>query len=181
MDLNALIPLIIGAAVLLAGRELFWLFVGAVGFVLGFNFVAQFLGEQPLWLALIIGIGAGIIGAVLAGFLQQAAVAVVGFLAGGYLVLTIAQLFGLEPGLARWLLIILGGIIGAALVIALFDYALILLSAGTGASLLVQQFTLGQTWSLLLLVLLLVVGVGFQAARVGERRRVLRVRRVREG
>lgn len=177
MSFTAIVPILLGLAVLLAGRELFWLFVGAVGFVLGFNFVAQFLGDQPLWLAVIIGVLAGIVGAVLAGFLQQAAVAVVGFLAGGYLVLTLAQLIGLEPGLLRWVIVVAGGIVGAVLVIALFDYALVFLSAGTGAALLSQAFTFNQPWPALFFLVLLVVGIGVQASRLTQKRRTLRVRR----
>ncbi len=71
-----MIPLqtFVGAALLILGRKLFWVFVGAIGFVLGMDIASRFLQGRPDWLILIVALGAGVLGALLALFLQRACV-----------------------------------------------------------------------------------------------------------
>jgi hypothetical protein len=38
---------LVGLLALLAGRQAFWIFVGAAGFLLGFNVAGRFLGDLP--------------------------------------------------------------------------------------------------------------------------------------
>jgi len=45
--------LIVGLAVLLLGRRLFWLFVGAVGFLAGLQWARPVLGDQPEWVIVV--------------------------------------------------------------------------------------------------------------------------------
>ena len=60
------INLVLGGALLLAGRKLFWLFVGAAGFVTGIQLATRF-SQGPDWLAIVIGLIIGVVEA-LAGF-----------------------------------------------------------------------------------------------------------------
>ncbi len=53
MTLSPLVNFIIGLAVLLLGRHLFWLFVAVAGFVLGVMVAPQLLPGQPGWLILL--------------------------------------------------------------------------------------------------------------------------------
>ena len=131
-----LINVILGGALLLAGRKLFWLFVGAVGFVTGLQLASSFW-QGPETLALVFGLIIGVIFALLAIFLQTITIGIAGFLAGGYILNAMAIMFGLEAG---WIIYIIGGLIGLALVIFLFDWAIITLSSLAGASLVVQAF-----------------------------------------
>ena len=131
-----LINVILGGALLLAGRKLFWLFVGAVGFVTGLQLASSFW-QGPETLALVFGLIVGVIFALLAIFLQTITIGIAGFLAGGYILNAMAVMFGLEAGLVIY---IIGGLIGLALVIFLFDWAIITLSSLAGASLVVQAF-----------------------------------------
>lgn len=189
-SLSLIITIAAGVAALLFGRRLFWLFVGLIGFLVSFHLATQFLDGQPQWIILLIALLVGIVGALLAVFLQYIAVAVAGFLAGGYAMFWLLQLLNLDVNQEwlSWFVFILGGVIGAILVLLLFDWALIILSSGVGAATLVQVteiFTeLTPTINLILFVLLLVVGIAFQAYTLpaGEtrtRRRIIR-RRVRE-
>src|SRR3990172_7787956 len=91
-NLTPTVSLILGAILLILGRKLFWIFVGAIGFLVGFNPAAQYLAEQPIWVILLIAIVAGIIGSVLAVVLQRVATLVAGFLAGGYLTVQLLQM-----------------------------------------------------------------------------------------
>ena len=189
-SLSLIITLIAGLAALLFGRRLFWLFVGLVGFLVSFNLATEFLGGQPQWIILLIALVVGILGALLAVFLQYIAVAVAGFLAGGYAVLSLVRLLSLDLNQEWlfWFIFILGGVIGAILILLVFDWALIILSSGVGAATLVQLaelFTeLSPALNLILFFLLLIVGIAFQAYTLpaGDtttRRRIIR-RRVRE-
>ncbi len=160
-----MIPLqtFVGAALLILGRKLFWVFVGAIGFVLGMDIASRFLQGRPDWLILIVAFGAGILGALLALFLQRAAVLVAGFFSGGHIAKTVLSLFGWQPSLPAWIPVIIGGIIGAVLLYALFDWALIFLSSLSGAGLILQTFTVSQQTQGLLFIVLVVSGVFIQA------------------
>jgi len=131
-----LINVVLGGALLLAGRKLFWLFVGAVGFVTGLQLATSFW-QGPEGLALVFGLIIGVIFALLAIFMQTITIGIAGFLAGGFILNAMAVMFGLDAG---WIIYIIGGLIGLALVIFLFDWAIITLSSLAGASLVVQSF-----------------------------------------
>src|SRR5438552_18405709 len=84
--MNASIPILsalIGAAVLLFGRKLFWLCVAAIGFAAGVTLASHIVSEPSAVLQLTFAILLGFIGALLALFLQKLAIALAGFLAGG--------------------------------------------------------------------------------------------------
>ncbi len=92
-----LVNTILGGALLVAGRKLFWLFVGAAGFVTGMQLATSFT-QSSEGLAIIIGLVIGFIFAVLAIFLQRIAIAIAGFLAGGYILTTLAGVLGMDAG-----------------------------------------------------------------------------------
>ena len=80
----SIINLILGGGLLVAGRKLFWLFVGAAGFLTGIQLADRFW-QGPELLAIIIGLVIGIIFALLAIFLQGLVIGAAGFLIGGYI------------------------------------------------------------------------------------------------
>lgn len=182
MTLSPLVNFILGLAVLLFGRHLFWLFVAAAGFVLGVMFAPQLLPGQPDWLILLVALVLGLVGALLAVVVQQIAVALAGFIFGGYILLSLVTAVGLGVSPWEWLVFIVGGIIGAALVLSLFDPALIGLSALVGATLVVEAVRLSglvaltPPFDLVLWVILFVVGIAVQAGLMlrqpPERRRL---------
>lgn len=73
------ISLILGSALLVAGRKLFWLFVGAAGFVTGIQLATRFWQGSDV-LAVIIGLVIGVIFALLAIFLQTIVIGIAGLL-----------------------------------------------------------------------------------------------------
>ena len=46
---------ILGGALLVAGRKLFWLFIGVLGFITGIQLTTNFI-NGPEWLTIIIGL-----------------------------------------------------------------------------------------------------------------------------
>ena len=133
------IYIIIGLLLVFVGRGLFWLFVACIGFASGYHYAQQILAIHSPLTVLIISLAAGGLGAIIAIFFQKAAILMAGFAAGGYVVLSlIDQLVGMSTQMS-WLPYIIGGIIGAVILYFVFDWALIILSTLTGATLIVQM------------------------------------------
>jgi hypothetical protein len=159
-----IVRILAGIVLLTLGRKLFWLFVGVAGFVLGFVLATQFLSGQPDWIVLVIALVVGLVGVLFALFLQRLAVGVAGFIAGGYILINLLNALGWQTGQLAWLPFVIGGIIGAVLVLILFDWALIILSSLTGATLIVQTLHFGSLIMALAFIVLLVVGIMIQAS-----------------
>ena len=160
---------IFGLVALLAGRQLFWAFIAAAGFVLGFNVAGRWLAVQPQWVLILAGIVLGFLGAILAVVAQRLAVAIAGFVTGGYLLLYFADVLRFAGGNApEILLFVVGGLIGALLLSLLLDPALIVLSAAFGAALLSRSVAnllqVEPGPGILIYVALFVVGLGVQWA-----------------
>jgi hypothetical protein len=160
---STVVNLLIGIALLLLGRKLFWLFVAVAGFVLGLVIAPLFLSGQPDWVVLLVAIGVGILGALLAVVVQEIAIAVAGFIFGGYGLLSLLEIINLNPGEWGWIVFITGGIIGAVLVLYLFDPALIVLSSLVGANLISLALNLDPPIDLVVFVVLCIIGIVFQA------------------
>src|SRR3954468_6838427 len=136
---------IIGVIILLFGRRIFWLCVAAVGFAAGVELAPHLVQQPSPWLSLTVALVLGFIGALLALFLQKLAIAVVGFLSGGKLALAMATAFLGNAAQFYWISFIIGGVVGAILLLLLFDWALIFLSSIVGAYLIQGVATLPPT------------------------------------
>jgi len=158
-----LINVILGGALLVTGRKLFWLFVGAIGFITGMQLTARFW-HGPEGLAIVASLVVGLIFAGLAVFLQTIAIGIAGFLAGGYTLSALVSMLGLQTSAANWIVYIVGGIIGVILVSYLFDWAVITLSSLAGASLLVQAFLSGHAAGSPIFFILFIAGVIIQGS-----------------
>lgn len=166
------INLVLGSALLLAGRKLFWLFVGAAGFITGIQLATRF-SQGPDWLAIVIGLIIGVIFALLAIFLQAVVIWIAGFLTGGYVLTALAAMLGIDvSGVTTWIVYIIGGILGVILVSLLFDWALITLSSLAGSSLIVQSFSPGGATGGLLFIILFLAGVLIQGSILRRERAV---------
>jgi len=166
------INLILGAALLMAGRKLFWLFVGAAGFVTGIQLATQFW-QGPDLLAIVVGLVIGVIFALLAIFLQALVIGIAGFLIGAYVLTVLATMLGIDvTGATIWIVYIIGGILGLILVSFLFDWALITLSSLAGAALITQAlFPQGATGGIVFFILF-ILGVLIQGS-ILRRERVI--------
>ena len=166
MDLARLIA---GGLALLFGRQLFWLFVGVVGFIIGMEIATRAYWGHPEPAVLIIALAAGVVGAVLAYVLQETMIAVVGFVAGGYVAtMTLATVMP-HPGRNLWLALLIGGLIGAVLLMSVFHWALIVLSSLFGASAVVEALHVGPDIAPVVFVALVVAGIVAQASLMRRR------------
>jgi hypothetical protein len=163
---------LIGVVILFFGRKLFWLCVAAVGFAAGVEIAPHLVHEPSSLMALIIAIFLGLIGALLALFLQKIAIAVLGFLAGGKLAGAIAAAFLVHYAQYSTVIFLIGGVIGAILLLTLFDWALIVVSALIGAHLIVFQgaIRLPSSGSTIVFLALGIIGILVQAASLRRNR-----------
>src|SRR6266567_1147922 len=135
--MNASIPIlsaVIGVVVLLFGRKLFWLCVAAIGFAAGVTLASHIVSEPSALLQLTFAILLGFIGALLAQYASH-----------------------------YWLTFIIGGLIGAILLLMLFDWALIFISSLIGAHLITSAISLPPTGEVLLFTALVLLGFFIQA------------------
>jgi hypothetical protein len=163
---TAIVGVLIGIVILFFGRKLFWLCVAAVGFAMGAEIAPHLVNESSSLLGLLVALFFGVLGALLALFLQKIAIAVLGFLAGGKLASAIAAAFFVHYAQYSPIVFVVGGIIGAILLLAMFDWALIVVSSFIGAYLIVYQgaIVLPPTGSTLVFIGLAVIGILVQAA-----------------
>jgi hypothetical protein len=160
--MDTITSLVLGTGLLLFGRRAFWLFVAACGFLAGVSIAPLVLRGQPQWLVIGIGLFVGFLGALLAVFLQKVAVWLAGFFCGGYLVSTLLESIGVITSQNSWLAFIIGGFIGALLLVLLFNWALIILSSLAGANFILQGIRVTGVPSVGLFILLVVVGIVVQ-------------------
>ena len=154
--------LVIGLAVLLFGRRLFWLFVGAAGFAVGLHVARGYFADSPEWVVVLAALVLGLIGAVLAIVFQWLAVGLGGFAAGVHGTLAVAPTLGLE-GSWLWGVTFAAGILVAVLVLWLWDPVLIVLSALTGAALLAPLVSVPPAARAWLFIAIAIAGIVFQA------------------
>jgi MFS family permease len=161
---------LIGVVVLLFGRRLFWLCVAAVGFAAGVELAPHLVTNPTPLVALIVAVVLGLIGALLAIFLQKIAIAVAGFLAGGKLATAIAAAFFIEHAHYFTITFVIGGILGALLLLMLFDWALIFFSAMVGAHLIARTIVLPPSGATILFIALVALGIVVQVAMLRRSR-----------
>jgi uncharacterized protein DUF4203 len=158
-----IVGVVIGVVILFFGRKLFWLCVAAVGFAVGLQIAPLLVNEASSLLALVIALVLGLLGALLALFIQKVAIALLGFLAGGKLATAIAAAFFVQHAQYSTIIFVVGGIIGAILLMAVFGWALIVVSSFIGAYLIQSAIVLPPTGLTLVFIGLAILGIFVQA------------------
>ena len=168
----SIVNVLVGVGLLFFGRRAFWLFVAAAGFVAGLSLANRLL-QGPEWVGLVVGIAIGLVAALLAVIVERFAIGLAGFLVGGYIALQVLPALNLQGGWTTVIAFIVGGVIGLILISVFLDWALIALSTLAGAALVVQALNMNSGLAILVFIVLVLVGVVFQARelRGGGRRR----------
>jgi hypothetical protein len=154
--------IIAGVILLLFGRKLFWLFLGIAGFLIGMKITPMFFGDEPQWVQLIIALGMGCLGAIVAILAERLAFALGGFFAGMYLALGVGHFFALADANTLLLFALGGGIVGAIIAALIMDTAITILACLVGAGAIVGELHLGPSMHILIFLLLTVAGFLFQ-------------------
>lgn len=164
-----LVRLFLGIIMLVRGRRLYWLFLGAVGFVVAFDLADHVIRGQSPSVKLAFAVIVGVLGAALAITFQKIAVLAGGFIAGGYLSMVLMKEIGVRADPYHWLLVIAGGLIGAFLMSVLFGWTLVVLSSAVGAVLILQAFHFRVGITHPLFVVLLALGIAMQCGLLRRR------------
>jgi hypothetical protein len=167
----------IGVAVLVFGKRLAVL-GAAVGALLGVGLLGLFPGQSSPLLELAIPILLAVIGFFAAGFAKgivNIVLLVLGALAGAAIMLGFLELFRVNSVSLGLLLAVVGGVVGALLVMRFKDWAMIILAGLIGGLLVTRGLT---TWlpflqgalGTLLVIVLAGVGIAFQGGLSGGRK-----------
>lgn len=154
---------IAGVILLLAGRQLFWLFVGGAGFFGGWQAAHLYSADLSQMTALVVAVGAGLTGVLLAIFFQAMSVIIAGFISGAYFAYSIPNIFGYEPLAAYGVVVLIGGVTGGVLAALFLNWALALFSSLIGAALIAQSLPVNFLVRGVIFVILLSIGVATQA------------------
>jgi hypothetical protein len=146
---------IVGGILLFLGHELNFIFAGAMAALIGFRLTPLLPPQWPSWSDAAFMITLGVIAAVLVLLNERVGYFISGFLAGGFLLI---EYFA--PGVLSvpWLPFLIGGIIGSLVLGLLTEWALILVSAGIGATYVLNLFRLDPTAEILVGSGLFIVG-----------------------
>lgn len=171
---NAFFLILLGAAALLFGLRLFWLFAAVVGFAAGWWLVGQFFREPGI-LQVVIGVGVGLILAFLTRWPGKWAVRSVVALAGFVMLPMLLGNLGMLGGVGELIWALLGAALGFVLAVFMADWAVIILSALLGASLLMSGVDellralriapLSEVLHLIVSCVLVFAGAAFQSRR----------------
>lgn len=166
-----ILSVLVGVVLLLLGRQLYWVFVAGVGFAASMGLVTRLAEIDSAPLTLLIAVAAGVVGALLAVWLQRAAIGLAGFFAGGYVVLALLDLAGLQAPALSWVLALVGGVIGVILTLVLFDWGLIALSSLAGAGAIVRALDLMRPTTIVVFLVLVVAGIAIQGSLLAQEER----------
>jgi hypothetical protein len=159
MEITQLVQVVIGMLLLLGGKRLYYLFVGVLGFVLGLWAATTYSPFDSGPAILLLAVAAGFLGMLLAYSLQGLVIVLTGFAAGGLALLNLIRLGGWQIGSWEWLGFVGGGLLGIALMVWAFDWALIGLSALLGAGWIATALTVPPAQQPIVVALLAVVGM----------------------
>ncbi len=155
---------------LFLGRKLFWLFVGIVGFALGVDFSLVVFGPLNSFLFLGTAFLFGLLGAVLAVFLQRLTIVLSGFIGGGYFAYHLALLFKF-PEMLSLLVFVIGAILGAVLFYVTFDWAIIIFSSLIGAIMVAQILPLSADLVSIIFIVCAVFGFIVQVGAFSDKKK----------
>jgi hypothetical protein len=168
--LSLILSVAAGLLLLFAGRRFFWLAAALAAFLFVFNLFEALFGGG--WLGLILAVVVGAIFAWLATKFIKIVGYIVGALAGAVGLPIFLGLFGIDWG---WLLMaLIGAVVGFLLMMALFDWGLILLTAWAGANAVTGkvagQWTLTTTVATIIFVVLLAAGIFVQRSQLKSKK-----------
>lgn len=159
---------LVGVLLLVLGRRLYWLFVAGVGFLYGLKLAPRLMPDQSEAVIVVAALALALAGALLAVVATRVVLAMIGFaVVGGMAALLLGNL-GIDGGMVALGVCLIAGLIGAVLMLVLFDWTLIVLSSLAGASLIVMGLDISPVAGTALVLALAAAGALIQA---GLRRR----------
>ena len=154
---------LIGLAILVMGRQIFWIFIAGLGFALGLLISTQYYNAQFEWQVFLISTIIAVVGAILAYTVQRFAAGLAGFATGWFLTIVVLSYLNLNLGQIESVLPYIVGIISGFLLIIFFDWGVIIASSLAGSAIIVSGMSLRENVELALIVMFALVGIVIQA------------------
>jgi len=167
LNYATVLQLIFGCIALLAGRNIFWLFIALAGFLIGFEFAGIWFVDQVWVLQISVALGAGLLGALLAVVFERVAFSLAGFYVAAYLAVIMIDRMGVTNG--ETAIIIFSGLVGALLAALALDWAIIVLSALFGSAAIVSTFSMPPGIEVTVFIVLATVGIVVQRSMFVQR------------
>lgn len=136
-----LLTTIIGFAILVMGRHIFWIFIAGLSFALGLFLSSQYYTAQFGWNVFLVSSLMGVLGAVLAITVQRLAAGIAGFATGWYLSIILLSYFNPNISNIEYVIPILIGVISAITLMKYFDWGVIVASSIAGSAIVVSGMT----------------------------------------
>jgi hypothetical protein len=163
-DYPALILLttLIGFAVLVMGRQILWVFIAGLGFVLGLYLSGQIYNFEFGWEAILVSTLIALVGAVLAYSVQRFAAGIAGFGTGWYVSIIVLDYVNINLGSFAIAIPVIVGIITSILLIFYYDWGVIIASSLAGSAIVVSGMSISRTAELVMFFMLAIIGIVIQ-------------------
>jgi Domain of unknown function (DUF4203) len=162
--------IIAGALLIVAGRRIFWLFLGLLCFVAGMSALQRWFPEVSQSTLLLAAVGIGALGAGIGAMAQKIAVWIGGFFGGGLLALMLVHMLTESSGSTTLVAFLVGGVIGILLAHFLFKWVMIVVSSAIGALVISKVLETGMALGSIVFVVLLLAGVIIQGGFLWHRK-----------
>ncbi len=159
---------IIGIVLLLFGRKVYWLLLLCAGFLVGWTVALSVNVDVSDSTRMLVAFGCGVVAALLALFAHRLALAIAGFVLGGFAALWLLGIFAVSVHGGEWLVALIGAVIGLFAFRSMFELALIVVSSLVGAAFVVQAAGVMAPLAYLFLGVLFLVGF-FRQRRSGSK------------
>lgn len=153
---------LVGFLTLILGRQYYAVYVGAVIFMMARLLIPQFFPQQSASSTFITAIVAGVLSGGLSFSFKRILAIAASFLVGGSLAFSLVDILNIDPVFQNWTVFLISGAIGALVTLLFFDFAIIILSAMYGATLILQSFHLPGFSTLVWFILLAALGIVVQ-------------------
>ncbi|MBZ0114687.1 MAG: hypothetical protein K8J08_19655, partial [Thermoanaerobaculia bacterium] len=140
-----------GLLLLLFGRRIFWVALGSLGFLVGWQLAATFAADLESLVFWLVSVAGGLLGVLLAVLAQKLATGISGFALGLLVMGKILPFLPIEGQAWSALAVVVGGIAGSFLALGLFGVVVCVITAGIGAAMLAAAIPLESEAGLLLL------------------------------
>jgi hypothetical protein len=158
----AIITVGIGFMILIAGRPVYPVFVGGMGYLLGVLLDSQFRLAPPGWSPLAVPLVFTLMGFAAGYAFRRPMAYLAGFGAGGYLVYNLPKVFGAPASWATPLTFIIVGALCVPLLLIAFDAFLVFLSSLTAVTMILANARIGRFEPVAIFIILIIFGVIIQ-------------------
>ena len=131
--------LLVGLLLLVLGRRLYWLFVAGIGFLTGLELAPRLLPQSSEAVIVMVALVLAIVGALVAVLATKIAVGIIGFAAAGAIAVLLLRGLGVVDDVITLAVYLVAGVVGALLMLVIFDWTLVVLSSLAGAGLIVTS------------------------------------------